>query len=160
MRKIKTQSKLKLNQIMKRTLLCMLSIVALSLSLYAQTKTYGILLYNGIAIETDDKLLGQLLVSGGQKSIMDAMVYADIVDALRSGMQVSYNSATNTIKGVSFKRVERGIRENVNAARDEYSYKRSLRIRRKWARQNSPEHQFMVALENFGKEWVLQSKIK
>lgn len=144
---------------MKRTLLCMLSIVALSLSLYAQTKTYGTLLYNGIAIETDDKLLGQLLVSGGQKSIMDAMVYADIVDALRSGMQVSYNSATNTIKGVSFKRVERGIIENVNAARG-YSYKRSLRIRNKWARQNSPEHQFMVALQNFGKEWVLQSKIK
>ena len=136
-----------------------MSIVALSLSLNAQTKTYGILLYNGMAIRTDDKLLSQLLVSGGQKSFMDAMVYADIVDALRSGRQVSYNSATNTISGVDFKRVEREIIDNVNATR-EYSYKRCQRILRKWARQNSPEQQFMVALGNFGKEWIIQSRIK
>lgn len=136
---------------MKKILLFILSIMALSLSLCAQTKTYGTILYNGISVKVDDKLLSQLLVSASYKDNIARMTYADIVDALRSGKNVSYNSATNTITGVNFKRIDRKIRDNVNATR-EYSYKRSKRIKDGWATRNSPEHQFIVAIQDFGRE--------
>ena len=68
-------------------------------------KTYKLII-NGREINLDQDGLADFRKAGSGQGAMMGYVYADIADALESGHTVRYNTDSNTIYGVDFKRVD------------------------------------------------------
>lgn len=64
------------------------------------------LIINGKEMLLDDDSLAAFRKAGSGQGGMMGNVYADIADALQAGKTVKYNSDSNTISGVDFKRVD------------------------------------------------------
>lgn len=118
---------------------------ATSLSLAGQSYRFII---NGQERILDDDSLAQFRKAGSGQGGMMGNVYADIADALQAGNTVRYNSDTNTISGVDFKRIDPQIIENVN--KNQVWNNKARRRANRWARCNTPEHQFNSALASIG----------
>lgn len=130
---------------MKKFLLLMILAFATSLSLVGQSYR---LIINGQERILDDASLAQFRKAGSGHGGMMGNVYADIADALQAGNTVRYNSDTNTISGVDFKRIDPQIIENVN--KNQVWNNKARRRANRWARWNTPEHQFNSALASIG----------
>lgn len=132
---------------MKKILLLMV-FIATSLSLLGQPKTYKLII-NDREINLDQEGLAEFREAGSGQGAMMGNVYADIADALKAGHIVRYNSDTNTIYGVDFKRVDPKVIENVN--KNQVWSRKARRRANRWARWNTPEHQFNSALASIGR---------
>lgn len=131
---------------MKKFLLLMVLVFATSFSLIGQPPYK--LIINGEEILLDDEGLAQFRKAGSGQGGMMGNVYADIADALQAGHIVKYNSDTNTISGVNFKRIAPEVLENVN--QNQVWDRKAQRRANRWARRNTPEHQFNSALASIG----------
>ena len=110
-------------------------------------KTYKLII-NGREINLDQDGLADFRKAGSGQGGMMGNVYADIADALQAGNTVRYNSDTNTISGVDFKRIDPQIIENVN--KNQVWNNKARRRANRWARWNTQEHQFNSALASIG----------
>lgn len=119
---------------------------ATSSSLFSQPYK---LIINDREINLDQDGLAEFRKAGSGQGGMMGNVYADIADALKAGHIVRYNSDTNTISGVDFKRVDPKVLENVN--KNQVWSRKARRRANRWARWNTPEHQFNSALASIGR---------
>ena len=110
-------------------------------------KTYKLII-NGREINLDQDGLADFRKAGSGQGGMMGNVYADIADALESGHTVKYNSDSNTISGVDFKRVDPKaiFKANENQVWDRRAQRRANR----YARNNNLTHQFNSALASIG----------
>ena len=110
-------------------------------------KTYKLII-NGREINLDQDGLAEFRRAGSGQGGMMGNVYADIADALESGHTVKYNSDSNTISGVDFKRVDPKaiFKANENQVWDRRAQRRANR----YARNNNLTHQFNSALASIG----------
>ena len=110
-------------------------------------KTYKLII-NGREINLDQDGLADFRKAGSGQGGMMRNVYADIADALESGHTVRYNSDSNTISGVDFKRVDPKaiFKANENQVWDRRAQRRANR----YARNNNLTHQFNSALASIG----------
>ena len=110
-------------------------------------KTYKLII-NGREINLDQDGLADFRRAGSGQGGMMGNVYADIADALESGHTVKYNSDSNTISGVDFKRVDPKaiFKANENQVWDRRAQRRANR----YARNNNLTHQFNSALASIG----------
>ena len=110
-------------------------------------KTYKLII-NGREINLDQEGLAEFRRAGSGQGGMMGNVYADIADALESGHTVKYNSDSNTIYGVDFKRVDPKaiLKANENQVWDRRAQRRANR----YARNNNLTHQFNSALASIG----------
>lgn len=110
-------------------------------------KTYKLII-NGREINLDQDGLAEFRKAGSGQGGMMGNVYADIADALESGRTVKYNSDSNTIYGVDFKRVDPKaiFKANENQVWDRRAQRRANR----YARRNNLTHQFNSALASIG----------
>lgn len=110
-------------------------------------KTYKLII-NGREINLDQDGLADFRKAGSGQGGMMGNVYADIADALESGHTVRYNSDSNTIYGVDFKRVDPEVisKANENQVWDKRAQNRAKR----YARKNNLPHQFNSALASIG----------
>lgn len=131
---------------MKKFLLLMVLAFATSSSLFSQPYK---LIINDREINLDQDGLAEFRKAGSGQGGMMGNVYADIADALKAGHIVRYNSDTNTISGVDFKRVDPKVLENVN--KNQVWSRKARRRANRWARWNTPEHQFNSALASIGR---------
>ena len=106
------------------------------------------LIINGKEMLLDDDGLADFRKAGSGGGGMMGNVYADIADALQAGHTIRYNSDSNTISGVDFKRIDPKILEIVN--QNQVWDRKAQRKANKWARRNTPEHQFLSALASIG----------
>lgn len=106
------------------------------------------LIINGKEMLLDDDGLADFRKSGSGQNGMMGNVYADIADALQAGNTVQYNSDSNTISGVTFKRIdpEAIAKANENQVWDRKAQRRANR----YARKNNLTHQFNEALASIG----------
>lgn len=133
---------------MKKVLLLILVSIATSLSLVGQPHRYRLIVDGQERILDDEGLADFRKAGSGQGGMMEN-VYADIADALQAGKTVRYNSYSNTISGVYFKRVDPQIIENVN--KNQVWNRKARRRANRWARWNTPEHQFNSAIASIGR---------
>lgn len=133
---------------MKKVLLLIVISIATSLSLVGQPQRYR-LIVDGQERILDDEGLADFRKAGSGQGAMMGYVYADIADALKAGHIVRYNSDSNTISGVDFKRVDPQIIENVN--KNQVWNRKARRRANRWARWNTPEHQFNSAIASIGR---------
>lgn len=110
-------------------------------------KTYKLII-NGREIDLDQEGLAEFRKAGSGQGGMMGNVYADIADALESGHTVKYNSDSNTISGVDFKRIDPKaiFKANENQVWDRRAQRRANR----YARNNNLTHQFNSALASIG----------
>ena len=110
-------------------------------------KTYKLII-NGREINLDQDGLADFRKAGSGQGGMMGNVYADIADALESGHTVKYNSDSNTISGVDFKRIDPKaiFKANENQVWDRRAQRRANR----YARNNNLTHQFNSALASIG----------
>lgn len=110
-------------------------------------KTYKLII-NGREINLDQDGLADFRRAGSGQGGMMGNVYADIADALESGHTVKYNSDSNTISGVDFKRIDPKaiFKANENQVWDRRAQRRANR----YARNNNLTHQFNSALASIG----------
>lgn len=110
-------------------------------------KTYKLII-NGREINLDQDGLAEFRRAGSGQGGMMGNVYADIADALESGHTVRYNSDSNTISGVDFKRIDPKaiFKANENQVWDRRAQRRANR----YARNNNLTHQFNSALASIG----------
>lgn len=110
-------------------------------------KTYRLII-NGREIDLDQDGLAEFRKAGSGQGGMMGNVYADIADALESGRTVRYNSDSNTISGVDFKRIDPKaiFKANENQVWD----RRAQRRANCYARKNDLTHQFNSALASIG----------
>ena len=106
------------------------------------------LIINGKEMLLDDDSLAAFRKAGSGQGGMMGNVYADIADALQAGKTVKYNSDSNTISGVDFKRVDPTAiaKANENQIWDKKAQRRANR----YARRNNLTHQFNSALASIG----------
>ena len=106
------------------------------------------LIINGKEMLLDDNGLADFRKAGSGQGGMMGNVYADIADALQAGNTVRYNSDSNTISGVDFKRVDPTAiaKANENQVWDKKAQRRANR----YARRNNLTHQFNSALASIG----------
>ena len=106
------------------------------------------LIINGKEMLLDDDGLADFRKAGSGQGGMMGNVYADIADALQAGRTVSYNSDSNTISGVDFKRIDPTAiaKANENQVWDKKAQRRANR----YARKNNLTHQFNSALASIG----------
>ena len=106
------------------------------------------LIINGKEMLLDDDGLADFRKAGSGQGGMMGNVYADIADALQAGNTVRYNSDSNTISGVDFKRVDPTAiaKANENQVWDRKAQRRANR----YARRNNLTHQFNSALASIG----------
>ena len=106
------------------------------------------LIINGKEMLLDDDSLAAFRKAGSGQGGMMGNVYADIADALQAGKTVKYNSDSNTISGVDFKRVDPTAiaKANENQVWDKKAQRRANR----YARRNNLTHQFNSALASIG----------
>lgn len=131
---------------MKKFLLLM--VLAFATSSYLFSQPYKLII-NDREINLDQDGLAEFRKAGSGQGGMMGNVYADIADALKAGHIVRYNSDTNTISGVDFKRVDPKVLENVN--KNQVWSRKARRRANRWARWNTPEHQFNSALASIGR---------
>ena len=106
------------------------------------------LIVNGKEMLLDDDSLAQFRKAGSGQGGMMGNVYADIADALQAGNTVRYNSDSNTIFGVDFKRIDP---EALAKARENQIWdKKAQRRANRYARKNNLTHQFNSALATLG----------
>ena len=110
-------------------------------------KTYKLII-NGREINLDQDGLADFRKAGSGQGGMMGNVYADIADALESGHTVKYNSDSNTISGVDFKRVDPKAIFKVNE--NQVWDRRAQRRANRYARNNNLTHQFNSALASIG----------
>lgn len=110
-------------------------------------KTYKLII-NGREINLDQDGLADFRKAGSGGGGMMGNVYADIADALESGHTVKYNSDSNTISGVDFKRIDPKILETVN--QNQVWDKKAQNRAKRYARKNNLPHQFNSALASIG----------
>ena len=110
-------------------------------------KTYKLII-NDREINLDQDGLAEFRKAGSGQGGMMGNVYADIADALESGHTVKYNSDSNTISGVDFKRIDPKaiFKANENQVWDRRAQRRANR----YARNNNLTHQFNSALASIG----------
>ena len=110
-------------------------------------KTYKLII-NGREINLDQDGLADFRKAGSGQGGTMGNVYADIADALESGHTVKYNSDSNTISGVDFKRIDPKaiFKANENQVWDRRAQRRANR----YARNNNLTHQFNSALASIG----------
>lgn len=116
--------------------------------------TYGKLIIDGKEIEATDTLLQSLSKNGSNGGGMKGAVYTDIIDALRSGKTVNYNSSSNTISGVDFTHVDPNIINKVNE--NQVWDNKAQRRAKRWANSNNLKYQFTKALHDFGSSQFIQ----
>lgn len=133
---------------MKKVLLLILISIATSLSLVGQPHRYR-LIVDGQERILDDEGLADFRKAGSGQGGMMGNVYADIADALQAGKTVRYNSDSNTISGVNFKRIDPKVLENVR--KNQVWDRKARRRANRWARWNTPEHQFNSAIASIGR---------
>ena len=106
------------------------------------------LIINGKEMLLDDNGLADFRKAGSGQGGMMGNVYANIADALQAGNTVRYNSDSNTISGVDFKRVDPTAiaKANENQVWDKKAQRRANR----YARRNNLTHQFNSALASIG----------
>lgn len=106
------------------------------------------LIINGQERLLDDEGLAAFRKAGSGQGGMMGNVYADIADALQAGKTVSYNSDSNTISGVDFKRIDPTA---LAKARENQTWDRKAQRRaNRYARKNNLTHQFNEALASIG----------
>lgn len=106
------------------------------------------LIINGQERLLDDEGLAAFRKAGSGQGGMMGNVYADIADALQAGNTVSYNSDSNTISGVNFKRIDPTV---LAKARENQTWDRKAQRRaNRYARKNNLTHQFNEALASIG----------
>ena len=110
-------------------------------------KTYKLII-NGREINLDQDGLADFRKAGSGQGGMMGNVYADIADSLELGNTVKYNSDSNTIYNVDFKRIDPEVisKANENQVWDRRAQKRAKR----YARKNNLPHQFNSALASIG----------
>lgn len=106
-------------------------------------KTYKLII-DGVEYNMDDEGLAAFRRSGADGGGIKGSVYADIADSLEAGNIADFDSPSNTIKNVIFKRLDPSIIADAN--RNQVWDRRAQRRANKNARRNNLTHQFNEAL--------------